>query len=109
LGLVESALKDRWLYVTAAAGRQTIYFVQAAHHDRQRPEMRYLPFQRQQYFERHAIVELAGSRIMLLAIGATYVNGQPVPQGRDVGLNLESGMWWCNRALRRSVTKRQRK
>jgi len=53
MGLVESALKDRWLYVTAGplAGKQFILY-KAAHHDRQRPEMRYLPFQRQQYFER---------------------------------------------------------
>jgi pSer/pThr/pTyr-binding forkhead associated (FHA) protein len=28
----------------------------------------------------HAIIELAGSRIMLRAIGETYMNGQPVRQ-----------------------------
>ena len=28
----------------------------------------------------HAIIDLAGSRIMLRAIGETYVNGQPVRQ-----------------------------
>jgi Inner membrane component of T3SS, cytoplasmic domain len=28
----------------------------------------------------HAIIELAGSRIMLRAIGDTYVNGQPARQ-----------------------------
>src|SRR5258708_26807962 len=81
MGLVESALKDRWLYVTAGplAGKQFIlYKPRTVIGSDQKCDI-YL-FKDSNILKEHAIVELAGSRIMLLAIGATYVNGQPVRQ-----------------------------
>jgi hypothetical protein len=81
VGLVESALKDRWLYVTAGplAGKQFIlYKPRTVIGSDQKCDI-YL-FKDSNIQKEHAIVEIAGSRIMLLAIGDTYVNGQPVRQ-----------------------------
>jgi hypothetical protein len=81
VGLVESALKDRWLYVTAGplAGKQFIlYKPRTVIGSDQKCDI-YL-FKDSNVLKEHAIVEIAGSRIMLLAIGDTYVNGQPVRQ-----------------------------
>jgi len=81
MGLVESALKDRWLYVTAGplAGKQFILYKPRTMIGSDQKCDIYL-FKDSNILKEHAIVELAGSRIMLLAIGATYVNGQPVRQ-----------------------------
>jgi hypothetical protein len=81
VGLVESALKDRWLYVTAGplAGKQFIlYKPRTVIGSDQKCDI-YL-FKDSNIAKEHAIVDLAGSRIMLRAIGDTYVNGQPVRQ-----------------------------
>jgi len=81
VGLVESALKDRWLYVTAGplAGKQFIlYKPRTVIGSDQKCDI-YL-FKDSNILKEHAIVEIAGSRIMLLAIGDTYVNGQPARQ-----------------------------
>ena len=81
IGLVESALKDRWLYVTAGplAGKQFIlYKPRTVIGSDQKCDI-YL-FKDSNILKEHAIVEIAGSRIMLLAVGDTYVNGQPVRQ-----------------------------
>ncbi len=81
VGLVESALKDRWLYVTAGplAGKQFIlYKPRTVIGSDQKCDI-YL-FKDSNILKEHAVVEIAGSRIMLLAIGDTYVNGQPVRQ-----------------------------
>jgi len=81
VGLVESALKDRWLYVTAGplAGKQFIlYKPRTVIGSDQKCDI-YL-FKDGNIQKEHAIVEIAGSRIMLLAIGDTYMNGQPVRQ-----------------------------
>ena len=81
VGLVESALKDRWLYVTAGplAGKQFILYKPRTLIGSDQKCDIYL-FKDSNILKEHAIVELAGSRIMLLAIGATYMNGQPVRQ-----------------------------
>ncbi len=81
VGLVESALKDRWLYVTAGplAGKQFILYKPRTVMGSDQSCDIYL-FKDTNIAKEHAIVELAGSRIMLLAIGQTYVNGQPVRQ-----------------------------
>jgi FtsH-binding integral membrane protein len=81
VGLVESALKDRWLYVTAGplAGKQFIlYKPRTVVGSDQKCDI-YL-FKDSNIAKEHAIIELTGSRIMLRAIGDTYVNGQPVRQ-----------------------------
>jgi len=81
VGLVESALKDRWLYVTAGplAGKQFILYKPRTVMGSDQSCDIYL-FKDTNIAKEHAIVELAGSRIMLLAMGQTYVNGQPVRQ-----------------------------
>jgi hypothetical protein len=81
VGLVESALKDRWLYVTAGplAGKQFILYKPRTKIGSDQKCDIYL-FKDSNVLKEHAIVEIAGSRIMLLAIGDTYVNGQPVRQ-----------------------------
>jgi hypothetical protein len=81
VGLVESALKDRWLYVTAGplAGKQFILYKPRTIVGSDQKCDIYL-FKDSNIAKEHAIVDLAGSRIMLRAIGETYVNGQPVRQ-----------------------------
>jgi hypothetical protein len=81
VGLVESALKDRWLYVTAGplAGKQFILYKPRTIVGSDQKCDIYL-FKDSNVAKEHAIVELAGSRIMLRAMGETYVNGQPVRQ-----------------------------
>jgi hypothetical protein len=81
VGLVESALKDRWLYVTSGplAGKQFILYKPRTVIGSDQKSDIYL-FKDSSVAKEHAIVELAGSRIMLRAIGETYLNGQPVRQ-----------------------------
>ena len=81
VGLVESALKDRWLYVTAGplAGKQFILYKPRTVVGSDQSCDIYL-FKDANVLKEHAIIELAGSRIMLLAVGQTYLNGQPVRQ-----------------------------
>jgi hypothetical protein len=81
VGLVESALKDRWLYVTAGplAGKQFILYKPRTILGSDQKCDIYL-FKDSNIAKEHAIIDLAGSRIMLRAIGETYVNGQPVRQ-----------------------------
>lgn len=81
IGLVESALKDRWLYVTAGplAGKQFILYKPRTVMGSDQSCDIYL-FKDTNIMKEHAIIELAGSRIMLRTIGPTYINGQPVRQ-----------------------------
>jgi hypothetical protein len=88
IGLVESALKDRWLYVTAGplAGKQFIlYRPRTAVGNSQNCDI-YL-FKDPDILPLHATLEMKGSKIHLVANGAVYVSGQPV-RGTRV---LESG------------------
>ncbi len=89
IGLVESALKDRWLYVTAGplAGKQFIlYKPQTSVGSSQNCDI-YL-FKDPEILPQHAMLELKGSKIHLIANGAAYISGQPV-RGTRV---LESGV-----------------
>jgi hypothetical protein len=81
VGLVESALKDRWLYVTAGplAGKQFILYKPRTIVGSDQKCDIYL-FKDSNIAKEHAIIDLAGARILLRAIGDTYVNGQPVRQ-----------------------------
>jgi hypothetical protein len=88
IGLVESALKDRWLYVTAGplAGKQFIlYKPRTAVGSSQSCDI-YL-FKDPEILPEHAIFEMKGSKVHLIATGAAYISGQPV-RGLRV---LESG------------------
>jgi Inner membrane component of T3SS, cytoplasmic domain len=78
MGLVESALKDRWLYVTAGplAGKQFIlYKPRTVIGSDQKCDI-YL-FKDANVLAEHAIVEIAGSRVQFRALGPSYVSGQP--------------------------------
>ena len=88
IGLVESALKDRWLYVTSGplAGKQFIlYKPQTSVGSSQNCDI-YL-FKDPEILPQHAMLELKGSKTHLITHGAAYISGQPV-RGTRV---LESG------------------
>jgi len=78
MGLVESALKDRWLYVTAGplAGKQFIlYKAQTLIGSLQQSDI-YL-FKDPAILPQHAVIEVNGSRVQMRALGNVYVSGQP--------------------------------
>jgi hypothetical protein len=88
IGLVESALKDRWLYVTAGplAGKQFIlYKPQTVVGSAQSCDI-YL-FKDPEILPQHAILQLKGSKVHFIPQGTAYIAGQPV-RGTRV---LESG------------------
>jgi hypothetical protein len=96
MGLVENALKDRWLYVTAGplAGKQFIlYKPQTTIGSDQSCDI-YL-FKDPQIEADHAVLELKASRIYLLAKGVAFVSGQPVrgPQILESGAILQMGRY----------------
>jgi hypothetical protein len=78
IGLVESALKDRWLYVTAGplAGKQFIlYKSRTVIGSDQRSDI-YL-FKDSNIMPQHAVVEITGSRVQIRAAGPLFVSGSP--------------------------------
>ncbi len=79
MGLVESALKDRWLYVTAGplAGKQFILYKSLTTIGSQQQSDIYL-FKDSNIFPQHAMIAINGSRVQLRAMGPTYVTGSPV-------------------------------
>jgi hypothetical protein len=79
MGLVESALKDRWLYVVAGplAGKQFIlYKSETTIGSRQESDI-YL-FKDPNILPRHASINISGARVMLQATGSVLWAGQPV-------------------------------
>jgi hypothetical protein len=79
MGLVESALKDRWLYVVSGplAGKQFIlYKTETTIGSRQESDI-YL-FKDPNIHPRHALLKLTGSRVMLQAMGPVLWAGQQV-------------------------------
>jgi hypothetical protein len=79
MGLVESALKDRWLYVVAGplAGKQFIlYKSETSIGSRQESDI-YL-FKDPNVLPRHAVIIISGARVMLQATGPVLWAGQPV-------------------------------
>jgi hypothetical protein len=79
MGLVESALKDRWLYVMAGplAGKQFIlYKSETSIGSRQESDI-YL-FKDPNILPRHAVINISGARVMLQAMGSVLWAGQPV-------------------------------
>jgi len=77
MGLVESALKDRWFYVTAGplAGKQFIlYKPQTTIGSRQQSDI-YL-FKDPNILPEHAVIQLSGARVQMRASGPVYWAGQ---------------------------------
>jgi hypothetical protein len=96
IGLVESALKDRWLYVTAGplAGKQFIlYKPQTVVGSSQGCDI-YL-FKDPEILPQHATFDLKGSKVHLVANGAVYIAGQPVRGTRvlDNGTVIQFGRY----------------
>jgi MFS family permease len=79
MGWVESALKDRWLYVTAGplAGKQFILYKSLTTIGSEQKCDIYL-FKDPAILPQHAVVAINGSRVQLKALGAAYVTGSPV-------------------------------
>lgn len=79
MGIVESALKDRWLYVVSGplAGKQFIlYKSETTIGSRQESDI-YL-FKDSTILPRHAVITLTGARVMLQATGPVLWAGQQV-------------------------------
>lgn len=81
IGLVESALKDRWLYVSAGplAGKQFILYKPLTTLGRSQGCDIYL-FKDLSIQELHATFEMRGSRVWVTAHGPVYASGQPIKQ-----------------------------
>jgi type III secretion system (T3SS) inner membrane Yop/YscD-like protein len=79
IGLIESALKDRWLYVTSGplAGKQFILYKPATVIGSQQQCDIYL-FKDSTLLPRHAVIENRGSRMQITAFGPVYISGVPV-------------------------------
>lgn len=88
MGLVESALKDRWLYVTSGplAGKQFILYKPQTNMGSVQTCDIYL-FKDAEILPQHAALVQKGGRIHLIAEGAVYVAGQRVHHSKV----LESG------------------
>jgi hypothetical protein len=79
MGIVESALKDRWMYVASGplAGKQFIlYKPQTVIGSSQQCDI-YL-FKDTSILPQHATIELRGAQTFIYAAGQVYVSGQPV-------------------------------
>ncbi|HEX7287122.1 MAG TPA: FHA domain-containing protein [Candidatus Angelobacter sp.] len=81
IGFVESALKDRWLYVTAGplAGKQFILYKPQTTIGSQQQSDIYL-FKDTSILAQHAVIGISGSRVQLQAMGPVYAAGVPVRQ-----------------------------
>jgi hypothetical protein len=83
MGLVESALKDRWLYVTAGplAGKQFILYKPVTTLGSSQQADIYL-FKDAEILPSHATLQLKGSRIHVAATGPVYIGGAPIRTSR---------------------------
>jgi hypothetical protein len=81
IGLVESALKDRWLYVSGGplAGKQFILYKPQTRIGRDQSNDIYL-FKDIEVQPQHAVIELRAGRAVLIATAPTFIAGQPVKQ-----------------------------
>jgi hypothetical protein len=81
IGFVESALKDRWFYVSAGplAGKQFILYKPVTSLGSLQANDIYL-FKDPSIQPLHASIEIRGAQTILLATGPTYIGGQPVAQ-----------------------------
>ncbi len=83
MGLVESALKDRWLYVVSGplAGKQFILYKDETTIGSNQQSDIYL-FKDPNILARHAVISLNGARVMLQATGPVLWAGQPINHNR---------------------------
>jgi hypothetical protein len=81
IGLVESALKDRWLYVSSGplAGKQFILYKPQTRIGGDQSSDIYL-FKDPTIQPHHAVIDLRAGRPVLTATAPTFVSGQPVTQ-----------------------------
>jgi Inner membrane component of T3SS, cytoplasmic domain len=79
MGLVESALKDRWLYVTSGplAGKQFILYKSETRIGSSQDCDVYL-FKDPNILPRHAVIQITGTRVQLRATGAVHWAGQSI-------------------------------
>jgi hypothetical protein len=79
MGLVESALKDRWLYVTAGplAGKQFILYKSLTRIGSRQESDIYL-FKDPNILPQHAQIQITGARVQLIAAGPVQWAGQLV-------------------------------
>jgi len=79
MGVVENALKQKWLYVAAGplAGKQFILYKQKMTIGSNQQSDIYL-FKDPTILPEHAVVEARGSRMQVRANGPVYVSGQPI-------------------------------
>jgi hypothetical protein len=79
MGIVESALKDRWLYVASGplAGKQFILYKPLTMIGSSQQGDIYL-FKDTSILPQHASIELRGAQTFLRAAGPVFVSGQPV-------------------------------
>jgi hypothetical protein len=79
IGVIESALKDRWLYVTSGplAGKQFILYKPVTVIGSQQQCDIYL-FKDSNILPQHAVLEKRGSRLQISALGPVYLGGVPV-------------------------------
>jgi hypothetical protein len=78
MGIVESALKDRWLYVASGplAGKQFILYKPVTVIGSSQGSDIYL-FKDNTIHPQHASIELRGAQTFLNAVGPVFVSGQP--------------------------------
>ena len=78
MGIVESALKDRWLYVASGplAGKQFILYKPVTVIGSSQQSDIYL-FKDNSIQSQHASIELRGAQTFLHALGQVFVSGQP--------------------------------
>jgi len=79
MGLVESALKDRWLYVTAGplAGKQFILYKSETRIGSRQESDIYL-FKDPAILPQHAVIQITGARVQLRASGPVHWAGQSI-------------------------------
>jgi len=79
MGIVESALKDRWMYVASGplAGKQFILYKPVTVLGSSQQNDIYL-FKDPSILPQHATIELRGAQTFLNAAGPVFVSGQPV-------------------------------
>lgn len=85
VGLVESALKDRWLYVSSGplAGKQFILYKAVTRLGRDQGNEIYL-FKDLSIQPLHAMIEMRGTQAILAPYGPTTVSGQPLATPRPL-------------------------
>ncbi len=79
MGLVESALKDRWFYVTAGplAGKQFILYKNRTVIGSRQDSDIYL-FKDPNILPEHAVIEISGARVQIRAAGNVLYSGRPI-------------------------------